>query len=219
MIAPDLPTPEWREDESSQLPALHLLINLGWTYLSPSEALAVRGGRTSRVLLSAILTRKLGELNSINFKGGGFAFSDANIQEAIQKLEFREPDVPVRVNEDVYGLLRLGTSLTQSIDGELKSFPLNYIDWDHPERNEFHVTEEFAIETASSNECRRPDLVLFVNGIPLGVIECKRADIKDPAKEAISQQIRNQKEDYIPSTLRYGGDISEVLGRMEGDNR
>lgn len=199
----DLPTPEWREDESSQIPALQLLVNLGWTYLSPDEALTARGGRTGRVLLTSILSVKLAELNIIRFKGAEHLFTDANIQQAVQALEHREPDSPVRVNEGVYDLLRLGTSLTQSIDGDLKSFPMRYIDWNAPERNAFHVTEEFAVDGATGADSRRPDLVLFVNGIPLGVIECKRSDLKNPVKEAISQQIRNQKEEYIPRLFWY----------------
>src|SRR5689334_15363610 len=205
MTTRDLPTPEWREDESSQLPALQVLINLGWTYLTPDEALKARGDRTSRVLLTTVLSRKLAELNIIRFKGAQYAFSDANIQQAIQLLEHREPDAPVRVNEGVYDLLRLGTTLTQSIDGDLKSFTLRYIEWDDPSRtrNAYHVTEEFAVDGAGGSDSRRPDLVLFVNGIPLGVIECKRADIKNPVKEAISQQIRNQKEEYIPRLFWY----------------
>ena len=203
MTALDLPTPEWREDEASQIPALRLLVNLGWASLSPSEALAARNGRTGRVLLTNILAQKLAELNRITFKGAEYAFSDANVQQAIQTLENREPDSPVRVNEAVYDLLRLGTTLTQSIDGDLKSFTLHYIDWSHPERNTFHVTEEFAVDSTGATDSRRPDLVLFVNGIPLAVIECKRADIKNPVDEAISQQIRNQKESYIPRLFWY----------------
>ncbi len=203
MTATDLPTPEWREDESSQIPALQLLVNLGWTYLSPNEAHRARGGRTSRVQLTSILANQLRELNVIRFKGGEHQFSEANIEEAIQALENREPDSVVRVNESVYDLLRLGKSLTQSIEGDLKSFPLKYIDWDDVSRNDFHVTEEFAIDFNGAGDCRRPDLVLFVNGIPLAVIECKRSDIKNPVREAISQQIRNQKDDYIPRLFWY----------------
>ena len=196
--------PEWHEDEASQVPALLLLANLGWTYLSPEEALRARGGRTGRVILSAVLTSQLGELNRIRFKGNEYRFSDANIQEALQSLENRDPDTPVRANEGVYDLLRLGKSVTQAIDGDLKSFPIQYIDWDHPDRNELHVTEEFAVDSAGAADSRRPDLVLFVNGIPFAVIECKQTALRsDPVREAISQQIRNQKEAYIPKLFWY----------------
>src|SRR5207253_10106490 len=51
---------------------------------------------------------------------------------------------------------------------------LRFIDWARPERNVYHVSDEFAVESAGATETRRPDLVLFVNGIPFTVIECKR---------------------------------------------
>ena len=71
-------------------------------------------------------------------------------------------------NERLYELLTLGTSLTQTIDGDRKSYSLHYIDWQHPERNVYHVTDEFAVEKRGSHSTRRPDIVLFVNGIPAG---------------------------------------------------
>ena len=57
------------------------------------------------------------------------------------------------------------------------------------------------MERRGSHETARPDLVLFVNGIPFCVIECKSPDLKDPMTQAISQQIRNQKEDEIPHAV------------------
>lgn len=67
----------------------------------------------------------------------------------------------------------------------------------------FHVTQEFEVERTAGHELRRPDIVLFVNGIPLAVIECKRPDLKDPIAEAISQNLRNQREDEIPNLFLY----------------
>jgi type I restriction enzyme R subunit len=80
----------------------------------------------------------------------------------------------VRTNEKLYELLTLGTSLPQTIDGDTRSFSLHYIDWQHPENNVYQVTEEYVVERRRSHLTRRPDVVCFVNGIPLAVIECKR---------------------------------------------
>ncbi len=118
----------------------------------------------------------------------------------------------LRTNESIFDLLSLGKSLPQSVNGNLKSFSLRYIDWEHPEKNVFHVAEEFAVERRGSHETRRPDLVLFVNGIPFGVIECKSPDLKDPITQAISQQIRNQKEDEIPALFQYAQPSTGVSG-------
>ncbi|MBW1803402.1 MAG: type I restriction endonuclease subunit R, partial [Deltaproteobacteria bacterium] len=94
----------------------------------------------------------------------------------------------------------------------VKSFMLHYIDWEHPGNNAYHVTAEFPVERTGSHETRRPDIVLFVNGIPLVIIECKRPDIRDPMDTAIKQQIRNQKDDEIPRLFLY----SQILLALSG---
>ena len=193
----------YSEDAISQLPALHLLQNLGWQYLSPDEALDLRGGKLGGVLLEGVLVPWLREHNRVRFKGRELPFTEGNILSAMQALKELPFDGLVRTNEEIYELLTLGKSLQQSVDGDIKSFSLHYIDWEHPENNVFHVTEEFAVERAGSHQTRRPDIVLFVNGIPFCVIECKSPHIKDPIREAISQQIRNQKDDEIPKLFIY----------------
>jgi type I restriction enzyme, R subunit len=197
------PTPEWHEDEISQIPALQLLVNLGWTYLSPDDALRARAGRRGRIILSEILAEQLRSLNVVQYKGAEYAFTESNIQSAIQALEDLPAEGVVRTNERVYDLLRLPKSVPQLIQGDLKSFPLSYIDWVNLDRNEFHVTEEFSVDPSGGGEPRRPDIVLFVNGIALAVIECKRPSVKEPVVEAIEQQIRNQKPDYVPRLFAY----------------
>src|SRR5574341_1022516 len=200
----DSATPLWQEDHISQVPTLQLLQNLGWNYLTPAEALKLRGEKKSRVLLTGILAPKLRELNQIRFKGEEWPFSEGNIATAIQALEDIPIDGLVRTSEKVYDLLRLGRSLHQTILGDTRSFTLNYIDWQHPRNNAFQVTEEFEVERTGSMETCRPDIALFINGIPICVIECKRPDLDTPPMdEAISQQIRNQKNEYIPRLFLY----------------
>lgn len=195
--------PSMREDHISQIPALQVLQNLGYSYLTPSEALVLRGGRLGNVLLDGVLEEQLRKLNKIRFKGQEYAFSEANIQSAMQALKDVLYDGLVRTNEKMYDLLCLGKSFQQSIMGDMKSFPLHYIDWKTPANNVYHVTQEYAVERSGSHETCRPDIVLFVNGIPLVVIECKRPDIKDALDQAITQQIRNQKDEYIPKLFLY----------------
>jgi len=195
--------PSFNEDFISQLPALHLLQNLGWKYLAPDEALKLRGGKLSNVLLEDVLIPWLRDHNRVRFKGREMPFTEGNILSAVEALKEIPFDGLVRTNEKIYELLTLGKSLQQSVNGDIKSFTLQYIDWENLGNNVFHVTEEFAVERTGSHQTRRPDIVLFVNGIPLGVIECKSPHIKDPMKEAISQQIRNQKEDEIPHLFLY----------------
>ena len=198
-------TPSFREDSISQIPALQLLQALGYKYLTPDEAVEARGGRLGNVLLEGILTEQLRKINKIRFKGNEYPFSEGSILSAVQALKELPYDGLIRTNEKVYDLLTLGKSLQQSIDGDIKSFPLKYIEWDPAKINDnvFHVTEEFSVERTGSYETRRPDIVLFVNGIPLCVIECKSPHIKDPIDQAISQQCRNQLDGEIPKLFIY----------------
>jgi len=199
-----LDTPSFKEDHISQIPALQLLQNLGYTYLTPMEALEQRGGRLSAVLLEGVLAKQLRKINRIRFKGSEHPFSEGNILSAIQTLKDVIYDGLVRTNEKIYELLCLGRSFPQSIQGDTKSFPFQYIDWKNIDNNVFHVTEEFSVERTGSHETRRPDIVLFVNGMPLAVIECKRPDSKEPIDEAISQHLRNQRTDEIPKLFLFG---------------
>lgn len=193
----------FRFDEKylSQIPALQVLINLGYQYLTPAEALAARGGKAGNVLLEEILREQLKKLNRIQHKGGSYLFSEENLQSAIQRLKNVKYDGLLKTNEAVYDLLTLGVALEQSIEGDLKSFTLNYVDWRNRANNVYHVAAEFAVERSRSVETCRPDVVLFVNGIPFAVIECKSPKVE--VAQAISQTIRNQRDEYIPRLFTY----------------
>jgi type I restriction enzyme R subunit len=196
--------PSFQEDHISQIPALQFLQNLGYQYLSPEEALQLRGGKTASVLLEGVLETQLPNINSIQYKGQQYAYTPSNIQAGINALK----DVPLQegliaANETVYNLLTMGKALEQTIDGDKKSYTLQYINWTDWSKNVFHVTEEFAVQRAGSHEHYRPDLVLFVNGIPMVVIECKRPDMKEPLSQAVSQHLRNQQEDGIRLLFAY----------------
>ncbi len=185
----------------SQIPALQLLIGLGFEYLTPAEALRERQNRASNVLLENVLRTRLKEINRIRYKGSEFLFSEENIQSAIQKLKNIKYDGLLKTNEAIYDLITLGTAMEQTIEGDSKSFNLNYIDWRNPGRNKFHVSVEYSVERSRSTETARPDVVLFVNGIPFCVIECKAPQVE--VEQAVSQSIRNQNDDYIPKLFIY----------------
>lgn len=200
-------TPSFKEDHISQVPALQLLVNLGYAYLAPEEALNARGGKTSNVILEGILEKQLRQINTILYKGGEYPFSNNNITNAISAIKNIPYDGLIRTNEKIYDLLLLGKSFEETILGNTKSFDLKFIDWENIDKNVFHVTEEFEVMQSDGKAHRRPDIVLFVNGIPFAVIECKRPDSKEPIKEAISQNLRNQTDEFIPGLFIY----SQVL--------
>jgi len=198
-------TPSFKEDHISQIPALQMLQKLGYIYLSQEEALELRGNKTSNVILEKVLRTQLKEINSIRVSSTKTSlFTEANIEVGILALK----DLPmnegyIAASEVAYNRITLGKDLEQSIDGDKKSFPLQYIDWKNIENNVFHVTEEYSVMRSTSKEHYRPDLVLFVNGIPICIIECKRPDMKEPLSQAISQQLRSQQEDGIRSLYVY----------------
>ena len=198
-------TPSFKEDHISQIPALQMLVKLGYTYLSPAGAERLRGGKSTNVLLEDVLRKQLKEINSIRVSANKTSlFTDENIDRGILALK----NLPMNEGyiaacEKAYNLLTLGQALEQSVDGDKKSFSLQYIDWKNINNNVFHVTEEYSVMRSTSKEHYRPDIVLFVNGIPLCIIECKRPDMKEPLKQAISQHLRNQQEDGIRSLYVY----------------
>lgn len=211
--APDIPadTPAFREDQLSQIPALHLLQNLGYRYLLPAEALRLRGGRESQVLLFDVLSEQLRRINRVQHRGQKRAFTENAIAEATRRLrDVDDGGGLLHSNHEVWELLRLGVSVPQTVDGDTRSYPLRYVDWERPENNVFHVTDEFSVARAGRDDSYRPDIVLFVNGIPFAVIECKKPGLRDALGEAVSQQIRNQKDDGIPRLYHYAQLLAAV---------
>lgn len=198
--------PSFKEDHISQIPALQMLQKLGYTYLSPTEAENMRGGKTSNVLLEDILRKQLQSINSdkrISSTKTTY-ISDTNIENGIRAVkELPMNEGYIAASETLYNLITLGKTFDQSFDRDKKSITVQYIDWENRENNVYHVTEEYSVVRSTSQEHYRPDIVLFINGIPVCVIECKRPDMKNPLEQAISQHLRNQQEDGIRSLYVY----------------
>jgi type I restriction enzyme, R subunit len=93
-------------------------------------------------------------------------------------------------NEDVYRLLRYGVKDKEGAGKQNQTVWL--IDWKNPQNNHFAVAEEVSIKGENK---KRPDIVLYVNGIALGVIELKRSSVS--IGEGIRQNLDNQKKDFI----------------------
>ncbi|MEL6592073.1 MAG: HsdR family type I site-specific deoxyribonuclease, partial [Bacteroidota bacterium] len=97
-----------------------------------------------------------------------------------------------QANKAVYSLLRYGVKVREEL-GEPKE-TVWLIDWEHPERNHFAIAEEVTLHGVKHT--KRPDIVIYVNGLALGVIELKRASVA--MEEGIRQNLLNQQEDFIP---------------------
>ena len=189
------------EKNISQQPAIELLRAMGYTYISPADCALQRGSRY-HVLLRDILRGQLRRLNRYTFAGAENEFSAANIERAMEDLDEPLTDGLVRTSEKIYDALLLGKSYPETVgEGKTLSFNLKYIDWEHPENNVFHVTEEFAVDSRDKLHNARPDIVLFINGIPFAVIECKAPQIS--VEQAVEQNIRNQQKEYIPQLYKF----------------
>ena len=189
------------EVNASQKPAIELLQAMGYIYISPEDCEKQRGSKY-HVLLKDILRGQLRKLNRYAYAGAENEFSSANIERAMDDLDEPLIDGLVRTSEKIYDALLLGKSYQESVgEGKLLSFNLKYVDWEHPENNLYHVTEEFAVESQDKQHNARPDIVLFINGIPFSVIECKAPQIS--VDQAVEQMIRNQQSDYIPQLFKY----------------
>ena len=210
-------TLSFKENNISQIPALKMLQKLGYKYLSPDEVMRLRGNSMSNVLLEPILRDQLTRINTVQVSSYRTTmFSEQNIIAGIDALKnLPMSEGYISASQAVYDLLTAGKTLEQIVDGDKKSYVMQYIDWNNIENNVFHVTEEFAVNRTGMNDTYRPDIVLFVNGIPLCIIECKRPDIKDSLNQAISQHLRNQKDDgirslYVYSALLLATNVNEV---------
>lgn len=209
-------TPKFQEEYSAKLPALTLLTNLGWSFLSPELSLAARGGKADEVVLHQVLRSEL-QKRSFNFAGKNYPLSEKAIDNLIS--EVCSPALNeglLTANERLYNHLLYGISVTEFADGKKASPTVALIDWQNPANNSFVFTEEFTVTRSGRVESRRPDIVCFVNGIPLVVIEAKRPDgyaKKGPTiDEGISQSLRNQRHDEIPLLFTYSQMLLSING-------
>lgn len=116
-------------------------------------------------------------------------YSDELITKAIFALK-KEANINTNddlytANKEVYSMLRYGTS--KKVDAIKRPEHVDFIDWENPQNNNFAIAEEVTIKGAKE---RRPDIVLYINGIAIGVLELKKASVS--VNEGIRQNISNQ---------------------------
>ena len=200
-------TPITAEDYSAQIPALQVLMAMKWRYLSPEQCLRHRGGNQGVVLTDVLIDylRK----QTFECKGRDYPLSTNAIEQILRDLTAPALNEGLAIaNEKLYEKLIFGVTVTEFIDGKKYTPTIPILNWTDPlTKNAFHVTEELEVLKIGGVGTRRPDIVCYVNGLPLVVIEAKRPDSKNPRKsmveEGISQNIRNQGADEIPNLFAY----------------
>ena len=172
----------WDELHLAENPAVELLESLGYAYVPP-EYLDTERASYKETILTGRLAAALERLNPW--------LSEANIARAMKAVT-RVPSASLaEANEKVYTSLTYGIALEQDRGDGRKSHTVRFLDFDRPERNEWIVSRQFKV--LGSKKHVIPDVVVFVNGLPLAVIECKNPTIGDAWKaEAVKQLHRYQ---------------------------
>ena len=189
------------ETKQSQLPFVEFLVNMGYRYISASDVLAERGSDTSKFILRETAKRKLSEINEYEYNGEFHKFNEKDVVEAVDELENIQLEGLIDTSRKIYSAI-MPTSGGKTIkvfhDGKSVSKNFRFIDFQNPQNNDFAVTVEFE---AMGKKGIRPDIVVFINGIPFAVIENKKAS--ESVEKALSQMNRNQGADYCPKLFVY----------------
>lgn len=156
---------------------------LGWTFrgseeLSPTASNSERQ-RYSEVLLSETLEEALRKNNP---KASNETISKA--LKAIQDLSFSDKKI-IEANEEFYEILRNGIPVEINENNDVRAIRINVFDWDNPFNNDWTITNQFTVKQVGTS---RPDMVAFINGLPLIVIELKNpADLHTDVWKAYNQ--------------------------------
>ncbi|MBI4802610.1 MAG: HsdR family type I site-specific deoxyribonuclease [Elusimicrobia bacterium] len=189
-------TPKFNEDTLSEKPAIEQLKRMKYEFLTgdkldPQEAEECE--RTSRrdVILADRLRAKLKELNP---NAGEIA-----IEKAIRQATNIQGTSLMDENKLLHKALVSNISIEQEGPAGRRSVTIKFIDFDEPKNNDFLAVNQFRVKGPKVAD--RPDIVIFVNGIPLAVIECKSPVARETGVgDAIAQLLRYQKE--IPALFR-----------------
>ena len=193
----------FNERPESQDRMIKMLIGMGYEYVSRSEAEEKRGNLSNVIFEDEL--RAFLNAQQHTFRGKEYHFSAESVTRAIRELDASLLQGLLMASKDVYNHLTSGISVEEKlfIEGDnlgTHSFDLQYIDFEHPERNKWQVTDEFSVERANGSYAR-PDIILLCNGIPLVVIENKKSSVD--VKEGVLQNVRNMMPDYIPQLFKY----------------
>jgi type I restriction enzyme, R subunit len=211
-------TPDTNEEAAAKLPALHVLMVMGWEYLSPVDCLALRGSERA-VVLETVLRERLAE-HRFDYKGQRLPLSQNGVDQVIRDITSTGlSEGLLAANRAIFQHLTQGITVREVVDGKQHYVTVPLVNWQDVSNNRFQVTEELSVTRTDGNRNFRPDIVCYVNGLPLVVIEAKRpvSSTKTTAMvdEGVSQHLRNQKGDGIQDLYAYSQLLLSISG-VEG---
>jgi type I restriction enzyme, R subunit len=161
------------ESSSVQRPFVRYAVAAGWAYLSPDDALALRNGGTASPVLDSVLIAQSQKLNPK-------VLDAAKAVDVVKRL--------VRVRPTIEGNLDAWTFLrglkTVFVEAEKRERNVRFMDSGNPAANVFHVTEEFTFNNGVAPDMRA-DIVFFINGVPVLIVETKKATAMDGIAQAL----------------------------------
>ena len=178
------------EYSSVEFPFMEQLRGLGWNQ-NLNQVIELSMQQTpeqsfrnsfSEVVLLPKLKESLKRINPF--------LTDLQIDEVVRRIRTFEKNSLIENNQKVLDLLLENTTVSKNETTGEKSPTVRYIDFDNPENNTFTAISQFKVAIPGTDHHIIPDIVLFVNGLPLVVIEAKSPKVKEPIPEAIDQLLR-----------------------------
>lgn len=124
--------------------------------------------------------------------------NDEQVFEAVNDITSFEGDNLFKNNQYILDKLVKGTKVRKQAEGLLPNEDVNYIDFDNPDKNTFTAVSQMKLRIIGTDKHIYPDIICFVNGIPVCVIECKSPKTKEPIPEAIDQLMRYcEQRDFV----------------------
>ncbi len=171
------------ELDKVEIPAIEQLQSLGWTYVK-GEDLSPDNLSERSSFKEVVLEQRLSD----NIKRINPWISEQNLHKVVKDLTKTQYTNLIEANQSIWTTLNECVSVMQDLGKGNKGQTVHIIDFENPENNEFLCTNQFKVSGINQNII--PDIILFVNGLPLAVIECKSPYITNPMEAGIDQLLR-----------------------------
>jgi type I restriction enzyme R subunit len=171
----------YNEETKVENPAIEQLVGLGYTHINGAELAPDHENKERGSLREVVLEKRLSKaIQKLNPW-----INDQNLDKVVREITTPNQITLMESNRFIYDRLNADYAVEQDFDGRRRNETVHLIDFENPENNEFLVVNQFSIHGA--NDRIRPDLILFVNGMPLAVIEAKSPYITNPLESGIDQ--------------------------------
>lgn len=180
----------WNELHQSELPAMDLLAALGYGRVDARDEaqrarlLRERGGSERTVVLLPRLERALRRLNPW--------LTDDGLRRAVRALTHIDAATLIEANEQAWVALTYGISVEVNDGGRRTSRQVRYFDFDNPHSNDFLAVQQLRV--AGTRKGIAPDITVFVNGVPLAVVECKAPTLGEEWLHEATEQLERYQE-------------------------